>query len=230
MNESSADPSGATASGPADAGRPEPTIEVSADGPYRVRDIEALVGADGEPLGLKAILALCRCGGSANKPFCDGTHKTLGFSGASQPDATARHEREYAADSITIRDRRWICSHAAECVGGLPAVFRAGQRPWVVADAASAEQIADVVARCPSGALSAILAGATEETPTSRLARITIEKNGPYRVSGHVTLRDPSGIEPPVAMRFTLCRCGQSQNKPFCDGTHRTVGFTDDGS
>lgn len=209
---------------------PKASIDVATDGPYRVRGVEALRNSRGESLPLKDIVALCRCGGSANKPFCDGTHARNGFSGAAAPDDGKRRQRDYAAPGGTVHDRRWICSHAAECARGMPEVFRQNAKPWIVPDAAALERIREVVRRCPSGALTVSMGGIEELAPPApRPPAIDVEKNGPYRVTGGPPLQDPSGVQPPVAEHYTLCRCGKSRNKPFCDGSHRD-GFVDEAS
>jgi hypothetical protein len=112
-------------------------------------------------------------------------------------------------------------------VRGLPEVWRKGGKPWIEPDAGAVQRIVEVVHRCPSGALSATVAG-VEATAAARPAVIAITQNGPYAVTGGPLLRDASGIEPPVRERYTLCRCGHSKNKPFCDGTHTTIGFVDE--
>jgi CDGSH-type Zn-finger protein len=207
------------------------TIDVSTDGPYLVRGLAALRNSRGESLETQGTIALCRCGGSANKPFCDGTHKRIGFVGRSESDPSKRSTREYTGAEITIHDRRWICSHAAECVDGLPTVWRKGEKPWIVPDAGGVPQIVEVIRRCPSGALSYSMGGTEIQGPeASRPPTVTLARNGPYHVTGGPVLRDPSGIEPPVREHYVLCRCGQSKNKPFCDGQHAIVGFDDGGS
>ena len=207
---------------------PAATIDASKDGPYLVRGLAALRAATGENLEIQGTIALCRCGGSANKPFCDGTHKRIGFSGRSESDPAKRSTRDYTGVAITIHDRRWICSHAAECVRGLPAVWRKGERPWIVPDAGEAQEIIGVIRKCPSGALSYSIGGVEVQGPEKpRPPVVTVAKNGPYHVTGGAVLRDPSAIEPPVREHYVLCRCGQSKNKPFCDGQHAVVGFDD---
>jgi CDGSH-type Zn-finger protein len=205
-------------------------IEVAPDGPYRITGV-ALTDATGQNVETRPKFALCRCGDSATKPFCDGTHKRNGFSGANESDASKRALREYTSPQITVHDRRWICSHAAECLRGQPAVFRKGGRPWIVPDGGDLRTTIEVIRRCPSGALDYTLTTADlgiEPTPPVEPPCISVEKNGPYHIRGPAVLQDANGIEPPVAGRFVLCRCGQSKNKPFCDGSHVEARFQDD--
>jgi len=103
-------------------------------------------------------------------------------------------------------------------------VFRREGSPWIHPDAASADDIARIIEKCPSGALSytrdAVLHKDLEREPAIRIAR-----GGPYEVVGGPELADPDGCHPESAEHYTLCRCGESRNKPFCDGTHWQVPF-----
>jgi len=174
----------------------------------------------------KAVVALCRCGGSENKPFCDGSHKTNGYSGARQSEKPLDKKRAYEGKAITIFDNRAICCHAGHCVEDLPAVFRKEGKPWVDPDGAGETAVAALVARCPSGALSYESKKGGAETPASE-PEIRVVPDGPYHVSGSVSLAGEQGLPAPDPKRFALCRCGASLNKPFCDGSHATAGFKD---
>ena len=101
----------------------KPTIECKPDGPYIVKDLEELRQSDGASVSVQPIMALCRCGGSANKPFCDGTHRKIGFSGARLSDGSTDRRDDYKGRRITIHDSRSICAHAGYCTDGLAAVF-----------------------------------------------------------------------------------------------------------
>jgi len=127
---------------------------------------------------------------------------------------------------ITIHDNRAICAHAGVCTDNLPHVFRLGQEPWVDTGGADAEAIIALVKRCPSGALSVSVDGAPPPAEPGENA-ITASKNGPYFVTGQVELKS-GGAAPRFPDRYALCRCGASKNKPFCDGTHDSIGFGDD--
>jgi CDGSH-type Zn-finger protein len=204
--------------------KPVPTLELRPNGPYRVKDLEELVAADGQALPVKPLMALCRCGKSGTKPFCDGTHNKVGFSGARQAPATDDVRATYAGRDITVHDNRSLCSHAGACTDALTSVFRSGQSPWIDPDGAPAEAIAAAIAACPSGALSYAINGREYvEPPTG--PRITLEKNGPYRVTGGVELLNEPFRQGASPRRYSLCRCGQSKNKPFCDGSHWDAGF-----
>jgi CDGSH-type Zn-finger protein/uncharacterized Fe-S cluster protein YjdI len=137
--------------------------------------------------------------------------------------------RRYTGQALDITYDTRRCIHAAECVRGLPAVFDTARRPWILPDAASAEQVAAVVARCPSGALHTIRHddGPEEEAPALPAVRVT--PDGPLHVHGRVRLQRADGTVIIEDLRLALCRCGQSRNKPFCDNSHRAAGFADGG-
>ena len=203
-----------------------PTIECKPDGPYLVRNLEDLKDSRGDSIETKPVIALCRCGGSANKPFCDGTHKGNGFSGAKLADAGADKVQSYAGKKITIHDNRSICAHAGHCTDGLSAVFKYKSEPWIDPDGAAVAEIIAAVRNCPSGALSCTVDG-VESREAQRDPSITVCKDGPYEVAGGVQLPGQPLGKGASTNRFTLCRCGASKNKPFCDGTHWSIGFKD---
>src|SRR5689334_3096211 len=108
------------------------SIEIRPDGPLAISGPFELRDASGEPVvHAELTVKLCRCGGSQNKPFCDGTHKRNGFTGKSEADSAKDKVKEYTAPGITIRDNRSVCVHAARCTEGLETVFKYGERPWI---------------------------------------------------------------------------------------------------
>jgi CDGSH-type Zn-finger protein len=174
-----------------------------------------------------ATMALCRCGGSANKTFCDGTHAKIGFSSAKLEGRVADKREDYDGERITILDNRGICAHAGRCTDGLPSVFRLKQEPWIDPRGAPVEEIIETIRKCPSGALSYTVDGVEHrdrEGPTT----IFVSPNGPYVVTGGPQLLDTPRGEGGSTEHFTLCRCGGSKNKPFCDGSHWYNSFSDD--
>jgi CDGSH-type Zn-finger protein len=203
-----------------------PTIECKPNGPYLVRNIDDLRNSRGERIETKPVMALCRCGGSATKPFCDGTHQKNGFSGARLVDGSADRRESYAAKRITIHDNRSICAHAGYCTDGLGSVFKYKSEPWIDPAGGAVEAIIETIRRCPSGALSYSIDG-VEGRDARRDPSITVTKDGPYAVVGDVRLPGQSWAQGASTERFTLCRCGGSRNKPFCDGTHWSIGFRD---
>lgn len=192
----------------------------------------------GEPLSTTVGTALCRCGGSKNKPFCDGTHNVIRFSSANKTlenDDIKKivikdKRRDYPGKEITVHDNRKICSHAAECVNNLSSVFKLGSRPWINPDASKMNDIIDVVRRCPSGALSYSIDGVEYRDPEEqRNPTVTVLKNGPYHITGGIELigENIQFGEGASKEHYTLCRCGASENKPFCDGAHKSSNFND---
>lgn len=206
---------------------PLPTIECKPDGPYLVKNLGELKNSKGEVVDTKPVVALCRCGASANKPFCDGSHQKIGFSSARLNDGSKDRQKNYTGQAITVHDNRSICVHSEKCIKGLGSVFNVKNRPWINPDAATVAQIIEAVNRCPSGALTYTLAdAAAEDAPP--LASIRIAPNGPYVIRGQAELKDVALAQGAPADRYTLCRCGASKNKPFCDGAHHHSGFKDE--
>jgi CDGSH-type Zn-finger protein len=208
-----------TAQAPADG----TTIEVVKNGPHRVSGACRVRNSRGEDVPTRGRFALCRCGNSSNKPFCDGTHAKIGFEGTRLATGPMEAPEPHQGRRITIHDNRAICAHSGVCTDNLPGVFRLGQEPWVDPDAAEAEAVMALVRRCPSGALSYTIDG-QPSSAGPRERTITVSKNGPYFVTGDVAL-EAAGATPLDPDRYALCRCGGSKNKPFCDGTHWAIGF-----
>ncbi len=198
--------------------KPKPSINTAPNGPYLVKNLEHLTNQKG-PVETKETIALCRCGASNNKPFCDGTHKTIGFTSDKHADRVADKRENFVGAHITIHDNRGVCSHAGLCTEGLPKVFKLRQEPWIDADAESAEKIIAIARDCPSGALSYSIDGIEHRDQDGEPA-IFIAPNGPYVVTGGLDLENTEFSETVSKERFTLCRCGASKNKPFCDGAH----------
>lgn len=203
------------------------TIEPLKDGPLEVKNLDNFHNSRHEKIATKASMHLCRCGASKKKPFCDGTHTTTGFSG--EKDSRRQPDRldTYEGTEITILDNRGICSHAGYCTDSLPKVWQMGVEPWINPDAASTEEIIKTIKKCPSGALSYSMNSRLHNSWHSD-ADIYITKNGPYKVKGEINLKNTELFEGMSSDHYALCRCGQSRNKPFCDGSHWYSGFRDD--
>jgi CDGSH-type Zn-finger protein len=206
----------------------KPRITCEPDGPYHVQGEAPVRRASGTTCPTKAEAWLCRCGGSKNKPFCDGTHKKIGFSGRNSADPAKDKRETYAGKRITIFDNRAICAHAGFCSDGLSAVFRMKAEPWIDPDGAELAEVVATIRKCPSGALSYAIDG-VEAAPPQRPSLITVTDDGPYAVTGAIDLADVGFGEGASKEHYTLCRCGASKNKPFCDGSHWNVGFKDAG-
>lgn len=134
-------------------------------------------------------------------------------------------ERVYQNDKITVLWEPQLCIHTGNCTHGLPEVFQPQTRPWVHLDAAEVDQIAAVIRTCPTGALHFEVP--TGDVPDVVQSPTTIEArpNGPLFVRGPVRVIEKGGKLIREDTRVALCRCGHSDNKPFCDGSHRRVGF-----
>lgn len=205
----------------------KPSIEVSKNGPYIVKNLNNFRNSKGVFIETRPLMALCRCGGSGNKPFCDGTHEKIGFSGDKQKTRVPDKMDDYEGKKITIHDNRGVCSHIGHCTDNLSSVFRMKTEPWIDPDGANPEKIAKVIRMCPSGALSYTKDEALyRDYP--REPEIFVGHNRPYHIVGDIELKDPDGSKPESKDHYTLCRCGKSRNKPFCDGTHWHVNFEDE--
>jgi uncharacterized Fe-S cluster protein YjdI len=138
--------------------------------------------------------------------------------------------KKYTNGDVTVVWKPALCIHSKKCWTGLPEVFNPRVKPWVKAEGAASDTIIAQVDQCPSGALSWYRNNeATQDTPPATTnTRIEVTKNGPLLVHGDIVLKDKHGNETVKQKTTALCRCGQSGNKPFCDGTHRTCGFKDE--
>ncbi len=204
----------------------KPSIAPTPDGPYLVNGLEKFSNRKG-PIETKPTMALCRCGGSGNKPFCDGTHAKIGFSSAKLEGRVENKRDDYEGEKVTVHDNRGICAHSGRCTDGLPSVFRLKQEPFIDPNGATADEIIETVLKCPSGALSYSVDDVEHRDREGEPA-VFVSPNGPYVISGGPDLLDTTRGEGASTEHFTLCRCGGSKNKPFCDGTHWYNEFTDD--
>jgi CDGSH-type Zn-finger protein/truncated hemoglobin YjbI len=211
-------------------------ITVATDGPYLVTNVPRVVDHLGEPVEVTPQLALCRCGGSSMKPFCDGTHTRTGFSGAKDPKRVPDRRDSYPGLQVTILDNRGLCQHAGFCTDRLATVFRASTEPFVAPSGGRLGEIIRAVRDCPSGALGLEIDGHEVRDLADwggrREPAIEVTKDGPYRITGGIAVTGPDGR--PVERNHgaslehcALCRCGHSQNKPFCSGMHWYVEFRD---
>jgi CDGSH-type Zn-finger protein len=204
----------------------KPLVVFTKYSPYLLVDLENFKDAEGNPLQTQPVMSLCRCGKSAMKPYCDGSHSKIGFVGEKSPKRTQDKVKSYAGRDITIHDNRGVCAHDTSCTILLPAVFDIGRRPWINPDGASVREIIETVEKCPSGALSYSI-GSRRYQALDREPCLTVAKNGPLHLTGGIRIKDDQRNKPESKEHCTLCRCGESENKPFCDGTHRDINFDD---
>jgi len=220
-----------------------PRIKVTKDGPIIVSgniplgEEYIVYGPDGEPaswrqgpsLGHKETYALCRCGASKHKPFCDGSHLEAGLDVTETAPRGEDHKHVEKTTGPGV-DLTWcveLCVAARFC--------HAGKDAWGYAAASdNPEDRAKAIeeaGNCPSGSLVAWdkdSAAAIE--PAYRPGISLIEDpqkglSGPIWVKGGIPIEVADGFEYAKRNRVTLCRCGRSQKKPFCDGSHAAAGF-----
>lgn len=221
-------------------------ITVTVNGPYAVKGgpplskqtIESNAAGEsvdwvpGETVPVGASYFLCRCGQSSKKPFCDGTHAKVGFDGTEtasrQPHAAQAQEIDGPALALT--DVESLCAFARFC-------DRRG-KVWNMVSRVESESarkaLSDQVGQCPSGRLVAWnLATRQQIEPLFPPSIVLVEDpqegvSGPLWVRGGIEVIAADGVSYETRNRVTLCRCGQSSNKPFCDGSHASVGFRDE--
>jgi CDGSH-type Zn-finger protein len=224
-------------------------IVVSKNGPYLVsgnlplaREI-AKVGSEGEPetwakgrkYPAQKEYALCRCGRSKQKPFCDGTHAVTGFDGT---ETASR--KSYAGQAVKIKgpgfdllDVEPLCAEARFC--------HPQGDTWHLTlesdDPGKRKAAIRQAGNCPSGRLVACDKETGQPIEPEYAPALSLvedpQKNssGPIWVKGGVRIESENGKAYETRNRVTLCRCGKSKNKPFCDGHHLKIKFNDgDGS
>jgi CDGSH-type Zn-finger protein len=195
-------------------------------------DNDSLTWQTQETLETEEIYALCRCGRSGSKPFCDGTHAVEGFDGEEATELRPYAELRHVHDGVGISAQRVgeLCIHAAFCIGHTRPIAK------MLDDTADPDVRSNVMGRidhCPSGSYSYALRRGDESVEPDLPVAISVleEENGQASalwVTGEVPVTRSDGRPLELRNRVTLCRCGHSGNKPLCDGTHRTIGFRDE--
>jgi uncharacterized Fe-S cluster protein YjdI len=133
--------------------------------------------------------------------------------------------KEYTNGKLSVFWKPSKCIHAGECTKALPKVYNPKERPWVKPENASVDELMKQIDLCPSGALTYFYDDMDGEESTEVKAKIL--KNGPLLVYGTFELTNKDGVVETKEKRTPFCRCGASQNKPYCDGSHIKVGFED---
>ncbi len=141
----------------------------------------------------------------------------------SRPEHKPLQVRASGTIEVTFDPNR--CAHEGECLRRAPQVFDLKARPWIQPEHLDADIVAAAIEHCPSGALTyRRLDGGRAEAPDPEVT-FQVRRNGPVWLRGVVEMFDPEGGAFDVGARAALCRCGESGNKPFCDGSHRAAGF-----
>lgn len=213
-------------------------IKITKDGPYIISGSvplareRVIIGSDGEPAKWERgpaypeheTYALCRCGQSKNKPFCDGSHAKVGFDGTETAGRGAYlgHAEKTTGPGLDLTWSREFCAVARFCHRGEEAWGYAERSADPAARKVAIEEACD----CPSGSLVAwdkATGAAIEpelEPSISLIENPQDGSNGPIWVKGGIVIESADGFEYETRNRVTLCRCGKSSKKPFCDGSH----------
>lgn len=138
----------------------------------------------------------------------------------------------YPRSELAVVWQPSLCIHSEKCFHGLPGVFDPARRPWIDVNAATAEEIIAQVGRCPSGALSieyppgaGAQPAAQGQAAAAERTRVEVLRDGPLLVHGEITVIGADGRSEARSGSTALCRCGASKNKPYCDGSHKTIDF-----
>jgi len=216
-------------------------ITVTTNGPYLVaglplRRVREIASEHGEPLTTQTTTeletdgsyALCRCGGSSNKPFCDGTHAAIGFDGTETAPTSNYHDRArvYEGTGVVMGDDRSICEHAGFCANRVTNVWKV-MKSDATEDSIVRSQLMSMVERCPSGALTHRLTTDGDDIEPALVKGVGVVDDGPLLVTGGIDVSRSDNDSFETRNRMTLCRCGSSSLKPLCDGTHKKIGFSD---
>jgi len=221
----------------------QPRIKIQKNSSYKVTGLVRLskqgviYDGDGIPIDheteneypLQEEMRLCRCGKSANKPFCDGVHVKVEFDGTERA-TKKRNFKRLSGPTLILHDDEDLCYGPGFChlAGGTWELTEKSGKP-------KARELAIRTAKlCPSGRLVMEDRDTGEMLEPDYEPSIVIEEDynkgvsGPLLIRGNIVIESADGEEYQVCNRAALCRCGESHNKPFCDGTHEVTGFRDD--
>ena len=158
-----------------------PAVMTAKNGPYLVTNVTVLRTPLGEERPVPPQLALCRCGASALKPFCDGAHATSGFTDGKDPNRVPDQRDSYPGQQVTIFDNRGICQHSGLCSDRLPTAFRTDAEPFVAPSGGRLDELVRAVRDCPSGALSLAFDGADDAGRGARPGRLARHQGARHR-------------------------------------------------
>lgn len=220
-------------------------IVVSKDGPYLVsgnipltvqiitpnREGFSWDWKQGKTFDTYSEYSLCRCGGSKTKPFCDGTHEKIRFEGKLRATRTpfARQTETFDGPTLTLSDAENLCAFARFC--------DPGGKIWRLIQETDKPEARDLVIReanhCPAGRLVVHEKKTGREVEEKLPPSIGVIEDpelgcsGPIWVRGGITVESEEGKPYETRNRVTLCRCGSSDNMPFCNGSHASIKFQD---
>jgi CDGSH-type Zn-finger protein len=223
----------------------EPRVTVTKNGPYLVSGAIPLARQsivtdaeggshewrEGEALTTPENYALCRCGRSQTKPFCDGTHKKVGFDGTESASRAPYREQAELTEGpvLALSDAQSLCAFARFCDPN-------GQ-VWNQVARTDEQRVRSLFVRqvnnCPAGRLVAWDRSSGKPLEPALPVSIGLiedpaeQVSGPLWLRGGIPVTSADGFAYEVRNRVTLCRCGASKNKPFCDGSHAAIGFRD---
>jgi CDGSH-type Zn-finger protein len=216
---------------------PDGPMIVSGEVPLRLQSIEAnseglsVAYGDGKAFPVKKGTALCRCGSSRKKPYCDGSHRTapVDLTETASFEPLLEGSTEISGPERILTDNEKYCAFARFCDNG--------QRIWneVQMEGRDHAHLAEEMAHfCPSGRL--IVWDRETRQPVENAVPATLSliedpgtgSSGPLVLRGGIRVESASGTSYEVRNRQALCRCGHSSNKPFCDGTHASIRFRDE--
>lgn len=133
--------------------------------------------------------------------------------------------KEYSNGEMAIIWKPKTCIHAAECVKRLPNVYKPKEKPWIQIENATTEQLKEQILACPSGALSFRMLNEEQKEKVSVETKVEALENGPLLVHGYLEVKNSNGHTEAKKRVTAFCRCGASNNKPYCDGEHNNINF-----
>lgn len=187
-------------------------IEAFENGPFKLTGVSKLT-CFGEEIKADEEVYLCRCGGSQKQPFCDGTHSKINFDDKN-PEQNPKDLVHWQGQSIKTTFNPNICMHAGNC----KPLKDLREKESSGGDAATVQEIVKVVNSCPSGAITfeTSIENSSEDVP----GEVEIISGGEVRIKSDFETLNFKINDGQPKNRATLCRCGLSRNKPYCDASH----------
>lgn len=189
--------------------------------PYYLVEVSHAEDENKNPISLKTVQAICRCGHSKKKPYCDSSHFTEGMDNTKSEDRKASRWLKYDGKELTVFFNPAICSHKGACLKIAENAFQLDRKPWILPDLDDVEKVKEAVAKCPSGALYYAI-GLEKHIEFKEHTGVVIKSTGSMECKGIRLMDDLNSDHELLSKgRFVLCTCGKSKNKPFCDASHQ---------